>query len=151
IFYVMECVSGRVLTDSRLPDCSPAERAGTFDSLNETLARLHRVDWKAVGLEGFGRPGNYIARQIHRWTQQYRASETERIEAMERLIEWLPAHAPAEEETTVIHGDLRLGNTIVHPDEPRIIAVLDWELATLGNPLSDLAYHVAFDYRLVDG
>jgi aminoglycoside phosphotransferase (APT) family kinase protein len=141
MFYVMECVSGRVLSDPRLPGLGPAERAGLYDSLNDTLARLHRVDWKAVGLEDFGRPGNYIARQIHRWTQQYRASETERIEAMERLIEWLPAHVPAHEDTTIVHGDFRLGNTIVHPTEPRVIAVLDWELATLGNPLSDLAYN----------
>jgi aminoglycoside phosphotransferase (APT) family kinase protein len=151
IFYVMECVSGRVLTDSRLPGMSPADRAAIYDSMNDILTRLHRVDWQAVGLEGFGRPGNDIARQIHRWTQQYRASETERIEAMERLIEWLPAHTPAHEDTTIIHGDLRLGTTIVHPVEPQVIAVLDWELATLGNPLSDLAYHVAFDYRLGDG
>ena len=151
IFYVMECVSGRVFTDPRLPGVSAAERAAIYDSLNDVLARLHRVDWKAVGLEGFGRPGSYIARQIHRWTQQYRASETERIEAMERLIEWLPPNTPADEDTTIVHGDLRLGNTIVDPVEPRVIAVLDWELATLGNPLSDLAYHVAFDYRLADG
>jgi aminoglycoside phosphotransferase (APT) family kinase protein len=145
----MECVSGRVLTDPRLPDASSGERAAIYDSMNDVLARLHRVDWKAVGLEGFGRTGSYITRQIHRWTQQYRASETERIEAMEHLIEWLPAHTPAHEDTTVVHGDFRLGNTIVHPEEPRIIAVLDWELATLGNPLSDLAYN-AMPYRLED-
>ena len=147
IFYVMECVSGRVLVDPRLPDSSPAERASLYDSMNDVLARLHRVDWKAVGLGDFGRPGNYIARQIHRWTQQYRASETETIEAMERLIAWLPEHVPAEEDTTIVHGDYRLGNTIVHPTEPRVIAVLDWELATLGNPLSDLAYN-CMPYRL---
>jgi aminoglycoside phosphotransferase (APT) family kinase protein len=141
IFYVMECVSGRVLTDPRLPGVPPAERGALYDAMNDTLARLHRVDYKAVGLEGFGRPGNYVARQIHRWSQQYRASETERIEAMERLIEWLPGHTPAHEDTTIVHGDFRLGNTIVHPTEPRVLAVLDWELATLGDPLSDLAYN----------
>jgi aminoglycoside phosphotransferase (APT) family kinase protein len=140
IFYVMECVSGRVLPDLRLADLAPAERAALGDALSDVLARLHRVDWQAVGLADFGRPGNYIARQIHRWTQQYRASETETIEAMERLIGWLPGHVPAEEDTTIVHGDFRLGNTVVHPTEPRILAVLDWELATLGNPLSDLAY-----------
>ena len=147
IFFVMECVSGRVLVDPRLPDSPPAERAAIYDEMNEALARLHRVDWKAVGLADFGRPGNYIARQIYRWTQQYRASETERIESMEELIGWLPAHVPAVEDTTIVHGDFRLGNTIVHPTEPRILAVLDWELATLGNPLSDLAYN-CMPYRL---
>jgi len=145
IFYVMDCVSGRVLPDARLPDLAPAERAALCDAVNDVLARLHRVDWKAVGLADFGRPGNYIARQIHRWTQQYRASETETIEAMERLIAWLPGHVPAEEDTTIVHGDFRLGNTVVHPTEPRILAVLDWELATLGNPLSDLAYTCVAD------
>ncbi|HUG37926.1 MAG TPA: phosphotransferase, partial [Candidatus Limnocylindrales bacterium] len=140
-FYIMECVSGRVLTDPRLPGASPAERAAIYDSMNDVLARLHRVDWKAMGLTDFGRTGSYIARQIHRWTQQYRASETERIEAMEELIDWMPEHVPATEETTIVHGDYRLGNTIVHPTEPRVTAVLDWELATLGNPLSDLAYN----------
>jgi aminoglycoside phosphotransferase (APT) family kinase protein len=143
----MDCVSGRVLTDPRLPECAPAERAAIYDAMNDALARLHGVDYKAVGLEGFGRPGNYVARQIHRWSQQYRASETERIEAMERLIEWLPGQAPAREDTTVVHGDFRLGNMVVHPTEPRVLAILDWELATLGDPLSDLAYN-ALPYHL---
>jgi len=147
IFFVMECVSGRVLVDPRLPDSPPAERAALYDSMNDVLARLHRVDYKAVGLADFGRPGNYIERQIHRWTQQYRASETERIDAMEELIAWMPAHVPADDETTIAHGDFRLGNTVVHPTEGRILAVLDWELATLGNPLSDLAYN-CMPYRL---
>jgi aminoglycoside phosphotransferase (APT) family kinase protein len=120
---------------------SAADRAGIYDSLNDVLARLHSVDWRAVGLGDFGRPGQYIARQIHRWTQQYRASETERIEAMERLIEWMPGHVPAEDETALVHGDFRMGNTLVHPTEPRIVAVLDWELSTLGHPLGDLAYN----------
>src|SRR4029450_12559065 len=100
IFYVMECVSGRVIVDPRMPDSSPAERGAVYGSVNDLLARLHRVDWKAVGLGDFGRSGNYIARQIHRWTQQYRASETERIESMEELIGWPPAHAPAREDHT---------------------------------------------------
>ncbi len=141
-FYVMEYVPGRVLTDPRLPEQSPAERAAIFDAMNEILARLHTVDWQALGLGDFGRPGNYFARQIHRWTQQYRASETEKIEAMERLIVWLPAHIPPGDETTLVHGDFRLGNTLVHPTEPRIVAVLDWELSTLGHPLADLAYNM---------
>ena len=141
IFYVMECVHGRIITDPQIPGLTPRERAGIYDSLNETLARLHTTDWRALGLADFGRPGSYFARQIHRWTQQYRASETETIEAMERLIEWLPAHLPADDETTLVHGDFRLGNTIIHPTEPRVVAGLDWGLATLGHPLADLAYN----------
>jgi aminoglycoside phosphotransferase (APT) family kinase protein len=109
--------------------------------MNEVLARLHCLDWHALGLADFGKPGNYFARQIHRWTAQYRASETEKIEAMERLIEWLPAHIPVDDETTIVHGDYRLGNMVLHPTEPRIIALLDWELSTLGHPLADLAYN----------
>jgi aminoglycoside phosphotransferase (APT) family kinase protein len=146
-FYVMECVAGRVLTDPRLPGIAPADRAKMYDSMNEVLARLHTVDYKAIGLGDFGRTGQYIQRQLHRWTQQYRASETERIESMERLIAWLPDHMPAEDSTTLVHGDFRLGNSVVHPTEPRIIAVLDWELSTLGHPLSDLAYN-CMPYRL---
>jgi aminoglycoside phosphotransferase (APT) family kinase protein len=140
-FYVMDCVHGRVITDPQIPGLPPRERAGIYDSLNATLARLHTVDWQELGLADFGRPGSYFARQLHRWTQQYRASETENIEAMERLIEWLPAHIPADDETTLVHGDFRLGNVIIHPTEPRVAAVLDWELSTLGHPLADLAYN----------
>jgi aminoglycoside phosphotransferase (APT) family kinase protein len=140
-FYVMDCVHGRIFRDAELPDAtSPAERTRIYDHMNEILARLHTLDWKALGLEDFGRPGNYYARQIHRWSQQYRASETETIEAMERLIEWLPAHIPEDDLTTLVHGDYRPGNMIVHPTEPRVVAVLDWELSTLGHPLGDLAY-----------
>ena len=146
-FYVMECVPGRVLTDPRLPGIAAGDRVRMYDSMNEVLGRLHTVDYKAIGLGDFGRTGQYIQRQLHRWTQQYRASETERIESMERLIAWLPEHLPAEDSTTLVHGDFRLGNTIVHPTEPRIIAVLDWELSTLGHPLSDLAYN-CMPYRL---
>ena len=140
-FYVMEYVRGRVLVDPRLPEMVPAERRGLYDSMTEVLARLHAVDWQARGLADFGRPGNYFVRQIHRWTSQYRASETETIEAMEHLIAWLPAHVPAGDETTLVHGDFRLGNMLVHPTEPRVVAVLDWELSTLGHPLADLAYN----------
>src|SRR3990167_7600847 len=139
-FYVMDYVHGRVLVDPMLPDLPPAERAAIYEDMIDVLARLHRVDWQAVGLAEFGRPGNYYARQIHRWAQQYRASETEKIEAMESLVEWLPAHIPPDDLTTLVHGDYRLGNTIIHPTEPRILAVLDWELSTLGHPLADLAY-----------
>ena len=140
-FYVMDFVEGRVFRNTALPDLGPAERAAIYDSMNDVLAHLHRVDWGAVGLRGFGKPGNYFARQIHRWTSQYRASETERIESMERLIAWLPAHTPPGDETTLIHGDYRLGNMLIHPTEPRVVAVLDWELSTLGHPLGDLAYN----------
>jgi aminoglycoside phosphotransferase (APT) family kinase protein len=140
-FYVMDCVHGRVITDPAIPGLSRHERAAIYDSLNEVIARLHTVDWRAIGLADFGKPGNYFARQIHRWTQQYRASETEKIEAMERLIAWLPEHLPAEDEVALVHGDFRLGNVVVHPTEPRVAAVLDWELSTLGHPLADLAYN----------
>jgi aminoglycoside phosphotransferase (APT) family kinase protein len=140
-FYIMEYVRGRVLTDPRLPGVASAERAQIYDAMSEVLARLHCVDWRAVGLADFGRPGNYVARQIHRWTAQYRASETETIPSMERLIAWLPEHVPADDTTTLVHGDYRLGNMIVHPTEPRVVAVLDWELSTLGHPLGDLAYN----------
>ncbi|MBI2154604.1 MAG: phosphotransferase family protein [Candidatus Rokubacteria bacterium] len=139
-FFIMECVHGRVFADPMLPELPPAERVAIYEDMVDVLARLHRLDWQAVGLADFGRPGNYYARQIHRWSQQYRASETETIEAMESLIEWLPAHIPPDDETTLVHGDYRLGNAIVHPTEPRILAVLDWELSTLGHPLADLAY-----------
>jgi aminoglycoside phosphotransferase (APT) family kinase protein len=141
VFYIMDCVHGRVITDPGIPGLSPRERAAIYDSLNGVQARLHTVDWRALGLADFGKPGNYFARQIHRWTQQYRASETEKIEAMERLIVWMPEHLPAGDETTLVHGDFRLGNVIVHPTEPRVAAVLDWELSTLGHPLADLAYN----------
>ncbi len=146
-FYVMAYVPGRILTDSGLPEQAPAERAALYDATNAVLARLHTVDWRACGLADFGKTGNYFARQIHRWTSQYRASETETIEAMERLIAWMPEHIPPGDETTLVHGDYRLGNMIVHPTEPRIVAVLDWELSTLGHPLADLGY-TCLPYRL---
>ena len=140
-FYVMDCVRGRIFANPLLPGMSAAERACLYEVMNGVLARLHRLDWQALGLGDFGKPGNYFARQIHRWTTQYRASETENIPEMERLIEWLPGHIPAGDETTIVHGDYRPGNMVVHPTEPRILAVLDWELSTLGHPLADLAYN----------
>ena len=149
-FYIMEYVHGRLMVEPDLPGVTPAERARLFDEMNRVLALLHTVDVAAVGLSDFGRPGNYFERQIHRWTQQYRASETEKIEAMERLIEWLPGHVPADDQTTIVHGDYRSGNMLMHPTEPRVVAVLDWELSTLGHPLADLAYH-CMPYRLGPG
>ncbi len=141
-FYVMDYVGGRVFWEPTLPALAPAERSGIFAAMSDAIARLHRIDYAALGLGDYGRPGSYVLRQIDRWTKQYRASETETIPAMDRLIEWLPSHAPAREETTLIHGDFRIDNIIFHPREPRVIAVLDWELSTLGNPLSDFAYHM---------
>jgi aminoglycoside phosphotransferase (APT) family kinase protein len=143
MFYVMDFLDGRILFDPRLPEVtSTRDRAAMFDAMNEVIAALHTVDYQAVGLGDFGREGGYVARQIGRWSKQYKASETETIDAMERLMEWLPAHLPAHDETTLVHGDYRLDNLIFHPTEPRVIGVLDWEIATLGNPLADFAYHV---------
>jgi len=140
-FYVMDYVEGRVLWDQSLPGMSRAERGAIWDELNRVIALLHGIDYRAVGLESFGKPGNYIERQIARWTRQYQASETEPIEAMNHLIAWLPQNIPPETATTVVHGDFRLDNAIYHGVEPRILAVLDWELSTLGDPLADFAYH----------
>ena len=140
-FYVMEYVAGEVMTDPTLPDRSPSDRRAIYESMAAVLARLHTVDWRAAGLSDFGRPGNYVARQVHRWTAQYRASETERIEAMERLISWLPAHIPPGNEDAVVHGDYRPGNLLIHPTKPRVVAVIDWELSTIGHPLVDLGHH----------
>jgi aminoglycoside phosphotransferase (APT) family kinase protein len=149
-FYVMDCVEGRVLWDQALPGMTRGERAAIWDELNRVIALLHTIDYRAVGLEGFGKPGTYIARQVERWTRQYRASETERIEAMENLIAWLPQHVPPGDETTVVHGDYRLDNVVFHPTEPKILAVLDWELSTLGHPLADFAYH-CMSWRIPPG
>jgi len=140
-FYVMEYVSGRVFWDPQLPDLAPAERTLVHDEINRVIAALHRVDYVAVGLGDYGRPGEYIARQVARWSKQYLASETEKIDSMDRLIAWLPENIPAGDETRIVHGDYRIDNVIFHPAEPRILAVLDWELSTLGNPLADFAYH----------
>ena len=142
-FYLMECVEGRVLWDQALPDCTPAQRTAIYDEMNRVIAALHAVDYAAIGLGDFGKPGNYFERQISRWSKQYRASETEKIEAMDALIEWLPAHIPPDDgSTSIVHGDYRLDNMIFHPTEPRVLAILDWELSTIGHPLADFAYHL---------
>src|SRR5579862_5163214 len=141
-FYVMDYVAGRVFWEPTLPELSRDERRPIFEAMNDVIARLHRVDYAGIGLGDYGRPGNYVMRQIDRWTKQYRASETGTILTMDRLIDWLPRNAPAEEETSIIHGDFRIDNMIFHPTEPRVLAVLDWELSTLGNPLADFAYHM---------
>ena len=141
-FYVMHHAKGRVFWEPHAPGLSGADRARLFDSLNATIAELHRLDPGALGLADFGRPQAYVARQIRRWSEQYRASETETISEMDRLIAWLPAACPADSGASIVHGDFRLDNCIVHPTEPRIIAVLDWELSTLGDPLADFTYHL---------
>lgn len=141
-FFVMEYVEGRVLFDPTLAGMVPSQRSALYDEMNRVIAALHRVDYAQIGLGDFGKPGNYFARQIDRWTRQYRASETERIEAMENLINWLPRNIPAGDETTLVHGDFRLDNLIFHRQEPRVLAVLDWELSTLGHPLADFSYHM---------
>ena len=140
-FYIMDHVEGRVLWDPALPELPAAERTAVFDAMNATLAQLHGLDYAKLGLDTFGKPGNYFARQIDRWTKQYRLAETIKIEAMERLIEWLPSHVPADDTTVLVHGDFRLDNMIFHATEPKVLAVLDWELSTLGHPLADFSYH----------
>ena len=142
MFYIMEYMEGRVFWDSQLPEIeSNAERAAIYEEMNRVLAALHNVDVDAVGLSDYGKPGNYFERQVGRWTKQYRASETEHSPAMEKLIEWLPRNMPEDDGSVcLVHGDYRIDNVMFHPTEPRIIAVLDWELSTLGNPLADLAY-----------
>ncbi len=144
-FYVMEFVQGRVLWDQSLPGTSNTERAGIYDEMNRVIAALHSVDVAAAGLADFGKPGNYFERQIGRWSKQYQASITGPNEAMDRLIEWLPANMPPSaldaSQVSVVHGDYRLDNLIFHPTEPRILAVLDWELSTIGHPLADFSYH----------
>jgi len=140
-FYVMEQVRGRILWEPGLPGFRPDERARLFDDMNRVIAALHQIDVGALGLADYGKPGNYFARQIGRWSSQYRASETEHIESMERLIEWLPQNIPATDAVALVHGDYRLDNLVCHATEPRVIAVLDWELSTLGHPMADFAYH----------
>jgi aminoglycoside phosphotransferase (APT) family kinase protein len=141
-FYIMEFVDGRIFWDQRLPEIAdPAERQAMFQSMNAVIAALHGVGYEAVGLGDFGRPGNYMGRQIARWSRQYRASETETILAMDRLIDWLPQHLPPEGAPAIVHGDYRMDNLVFHPTEPRVIGVLDWELSTIGDPLADFAYH----------
>ena len=144
-FYLMDFVAGRVLWEQSLPGMAPAERGAIYDEMNRVIAALHRVDVTAAGLADYGKPGNFFARQIGRWTKQYQASVTEPIAAMDALIDWLPAHMPAsamdESQVSVVHGDYRMDNLIFHPTEPRVLAVLDWELSTLGHPLGDFSYH----------
>jgi aminoglycoside phosphotransferase (APT) family kinase protein len=144
-FYLMEFIEGRVLWDQSLPSLDRTQRAAHYDEMNRVIAALHSVDVQAAGLAGYGKPGNYFDRQIGRWTKQYLASVTEPIPAMERLIEWLPTHIPPgardDGEVSVVHGDYRLDNLVFHPTEPRVVAVLDWELSTLGHPLADFSYH----------
>lgn len=141
VFYVMDYVEGRIFWDALLPEVAATERGAVYSEMVRVLAALHSVDYAAVGLGDYGKPGRYVERQVARWTQQYRASQTEKLESMERLMEWLPQHIPDDEQTSIVHGDFRLDNTIFHPTEPRILAVLDWELSTLGHPLVDLAYY----------
>lgn len=146
-FYVMEHLDGRILWDQRLPGIAPDERREMFLSMNRVIADLHSVNHAALGLEDFGRPGNYMGRQIARWSRQYRASETDKQPAMDALIEWLPAHLPPEGAAAVVHGDYRMDNLVFHKTEPRVIGVLDWELSTIGDPLADFAYH-AMSWRI---
>jgi aminoglycoside phosphotransferase (APT) family kinase protein len=140
-FFIMVCVEGRVFRQPHLPGVSAADRAAMYDDMADVLARLHGVDVAAAGLGDYGKPGNYYARQIGRWSQQYVAAKTDEIPAMDRLMEWLPAHIPPGDETAIVHGDYRVENLIFHPTEPRIVAIVDWELSTLGHPLADLAYN----------
>ena len=143
-FYLMGHVDGRVFSDPMLPGLDAHDRREVYLDLVRVLGAIHKVDYADIGLEGFGRPANYVARQISRWSKQYLLAKTEEIESMERLMAWLPEHIPDEDGdealSTVVHGDYRLGNVIVHPEQPRVVAVLDWELSTIGNPLSDLSY-----------
>ena len=141
MFYVMDYVPGRVFTDRALPGMVPAERTAIYSDMNRVIAALHGVDWRAAGLEGFGKPEGYVGRQIDRWTRQYLAAALDPVPEMDHLMAWLPKHNTVRDETSIAHGDFRLGNLLFHPTEPRVVAVLDWELATLGHPLADLAYN----------
>jgi aminoglycoside phosphotransferase (APT) family kinase protein len=141
-FFVMSHVEGRVIWEPQMPASNPTERAQVYDAMNTTLAQLHSFEPAAIGLADYGRAENYVARQVDRWSKQYRASETEKIEDMDRLIAWLPAHLPPPQPARLVHGDYRLDNIILAPNAPRIAAVLDWELSTLGDPLADFTYHL---------
>ena len=149
-FFVMDHVDGRIFWNGRLPELAPSERATLYDSMNATLARLHSVDYRAIGLGEYGKEGAYVARQIARWTKQYRLSETQPIAEMEKLIDWLPQHLPAGETTRLVHGDYRLDNLIMAKNAPKVVAVIDWELSTLGDPLADFAHHL-MQWRLPPG
>jgi aminoglycoside phosphotransferase (APT) family kinase protein len=141
-FFVMSHVDGRVIWDAQMPGSNPTERAQVYDAMNATLAKLHSYEPAAIGLADFGRGENYVARQVERWSKQYRASETDKIEDMERLMAWLPANLPPPQPTRLVHGDYRLDNMILAANAPKILAVLDWELSTLGDPVADFAYHL---------
>ena len=141
-FYIMEHVEGRIFRNPTLPDMeNPKERFAVYDAMNETLARIHSVDWQAMGLENYGKSGNYMTRQVGKWSKQYMASKTDPIQSMDNLMEWLPQNIPDDDRTTIVHGDFRLENMVLHPTESKVVAVLDWELSTLGHPLADLAYN----------
>ncbi len=140
-FYLMSHVEGRIFRDPKLPQLAREERGPVYEAMNRTLAALHGFDPSRLGLDGFGGRSHYLERQVRRWTQQYESSATEAIAAMDHLCDWLPRHVPPEAQRRVVHGDFRLENLIVHPTEPRVVAVIDWELATLGDPLADLAYN----------
>lgn len=140
-FYVMDYVKGRILRDPILPGMEPSERRAIYDEMNRVLANLALIDVDEVGLQNHGKPGNYYARQISRWSRQYVLAKTDDVATMDKLMEWLPENIPPDEKTTIVHGDYRLENTIIHPTEPKILAVLDWELSTLGQALADLAYN----------
>ena len=142
MFYVMEMVEGRVLWNGALPEMTNAERRAAYENKIATLAQLHNTNHEKIGLGDYGKPGNYFGRQIDRWSKQYKLSETENVEEMNRLIEWLPQTIPAGERTSIVHGDYRLDNLVMHESEPRVIAVLDWELSTLGDPLGDFTYYL---------
>lgn len=142
IFYIMEFIQGRIFWDPDMPDCTKEERKAIYDDLNKNLAKLHDFNHENIGLTDFGVPGNYFSRQISRWTKQYRLSETKEISAMDNLISWLPKNIPEDDDSSVVHGDYRLDNVIIHPSEPRIIGILDWELSTIGHPLGDFTYHL---------
>jgi aminoglycoside phosphotransferase (APT) family kinase protein len=139
-FYIMSMVEGRTIWDGAMPDATPEERRATYFAMIDTLAALHNVDVKAVGLSDYGKPGNYFGRQVERWTNQYRAAETETIKEMEWMIEWLPLTLPEQTRTSIVHGDYRIDNMIFAANEPKVLAVLDWELGTLGDPLADFTY-----------
>jgi len=142
MFYIMDFVDGRIFWDLDLPECDRDERAAIYDDANRVISDLHNFDVSKLGLEDFGKRGNYFARQISRWSKQYVASETREVREMNRLMDWLPQNIPDDESVSVVHGDYRLDNMVFHPVEPRVIGVLDWELSTIGHPLGDFTYHL---------
>ncbi len=150
-FFVMEHVAGRILEDMTLPDMSPGQRRAIYFDMIRVLAKLHSVDYGALGLANYGKPGNYFRRQIDRWSRQYEAAKTDEILSMERLMHYLPANVPAEDSSCIVHGDYRMGNMLFHPDEPKVEALLDWELSTLGHPLGDLGYSCMFYHSGIAG